>query len=865
MLGGLALSIGIWSLSGAAEPKAPAQAPAKSPTAKTQPPAALSAVTLAPAKAFAPFASQHCVSCHSTKVLKGGFDMEDLLKEPNVGRNPAAWHSVLERIASRDMPPEDHKQRPTEAEYQTGEAWIRSQLQAHEALALLHRPRPMRRLNRDEYNRTIQGVFGLPAVRPADAFPPDDAVEGFTNLGEGLNLSAVLVDQYLTAAAAVAKLAVVDGSQPESKKYLFTHGNKDYSRTLRGHDPGGAIYQNRWVGDHLFVEFSVPAGLYSVRLFATPRNLSVRPGYTPNFQYRANQLLVHQGDVPITEGVPLKHEFTLAHTLGGNLNLDFRWTNGFPDNNSLRAEGLKLPEWSAKDSHPRTGVWNYIHYVYEPALKQDPQTPYPFPYFEAFGLEVEGPLFPEGWPLSRLQRENAAAIAAKDAQAIGAWLLPQLFRRPAKPEEILEFAATAKRAEEQLANAQPPVATDKRFPEALRLAIQQALVSPHFLFLVEPGPIGRKLSDQELAVRLSYFLWSAPPDAELTRLAAAGSLRSNLAAQTKRMLADPRSAAFLDRYTSEWLGLDKLATIMPEPELYRRFDNQGLLRQSMAAEPRAMMEYLLAENRSLYDLLDANYTFLNDRMADHYHLPSLWSMFPLTREGFAPVSGGEFRKVQLPDGRRGGLVTMAAFLALTSENSRTSAVRRGVWILEKLFNRTPPPPPPNVAGVLPDTTEGSTAIEKLKLHRNAPNCAGCHQRIDPLGVALENFDVIGEWRDREPPHIDPASPVANRAAVRERLKLKQYDPLPTFPIDVTFSMGGIEGQGVAAVKKYLVANKDRFARGFTEKLATYALGRRHLITDEPELEKIRAKAAQDDFKFQALIVALVESEMFQAK
>ncbi len=830
-------------------------------------------------KEFASFAEKHCLDCHSTEVHKGGFDLEDLLKQPNINKSPAAWHGVLEVMVSREMPPKKKKERPSEDEYHKGEEWIRAQLTAYENFAATQRPRPMRRLNRDEYNRTIQAVFGLPAnFRPADAFPPDEAVEGFTNNAEGLTLSRVLVEQYLAAGTEVAKLALSEGAKPESKKYICTNGNKDYGLTLRGHDPGGAILQGKWIGDHLFIERSFPAGIYKVALVGMPKNLDLRPGYTPNFQFRANQMLVHTGDEPLKEGVQMRHEFMLAHAKGGSLNLDFRWTNGFPQNNDLRAAGIPLPEWNKNQGFARTRPWNYYEYVWktgnkkpetflanvvwEQKKKENPDLFYPFPYFEDFQLEIEGPLFPEGWPLSRFQRENEKALVEKNSKALGEWLLPQLYRRPVKGEEVEAFAATVANAEKQLSEANPPVPQDKRYPEAVRQALQQALVSPNFIFMVEPGPVGRPLSDHELAVRLSYFIWGSAPDAELAKLADSGQLRPALAAQAKRLMADSRSSGFLDRFTSEWLGLAKLSTIMPEPALYPRFDKQGLLNQDMATEPRAVLGYILKENRSLYELLDADYTFINDRMADHYHLPSLWSMFPLTREGFAPVSGGEFRKVTMPDRQRGGLVTMAAVHAMTSENTRTSPVRRGVWVLEKLFNRTPPPPPPNVNGVLPDTAEGVTVTEKLKLHRNAPNCAGCHQRIDPYGVALENFDVIGEWRDREPPHIDPANPANTVAAVRARLKLKGDGPLPDFPIDNTFTMGTFEGQGVTALKQYLMTNKDKFARGFTEKLTAYALGRKHLITDEPDLDKIRAKANQENFGFQSLIVSLVESPLF---
>jgi hypothetical protein len=826
---------------------------------------------LAPLKELAPFATKHCLACHDKKTLKGGFDLEALLADPTVDKNPAAWHSVLERVVARDMPPKSRKERPSEEEYRKSEDWLRDQIQAYEAFANAQRPRPMRRLNRDEYNRTIQQVFGLPGYRPADGFPPDDAVEGFTNIGEGLNLSTLLVEKYLATGQDVADHALEDGPQPKSRKWLFTNGQdpkKPSDGPLKGFDPGGAVLQlpnlpPRLVGDHLKVDLNVPArGQYAVRLRATPRNLTVRPGYIPHFLYLLDQDLAYQGDVAIKDGVPMVQEFQVLIEKGP-CSIDFRWTNGFPNNNALRAQQLPMPNWTSQQTYYRSGPWTYLNYEWKPALAKDPKTPYPFPYFEDFTLEVEGPLFPEGWPVSRFQRENAKAIAARDARRVGQWLLPRLFRRPATDKEIAAFVAYVNKAEKGLAEARPPIASPEiRFHEALRLGVQRELVSPHFLFMVEPGPLGRPLTDHELATRLSYFLWSAPPDEELTKLADEGKLRPALADQTRRLLADPRSAAFLDRFTAEWLGLAKVSTVMPEPVIFTRFDEQ--LRAAMADEPRAFLGYLLNENQSLYDLLDARYTFLNDQLADLYHLPSHWAIFPLKRDGFEPISGGNMRKVMLPDGKRGGLVTQAAFLALTSENTRTSPVRRGVWVLEKVFNRTPPAPPPNVAGIIPDASRGGSAVERLKLHRNLANCAGCHQKIDPLGLALENYDAIGEWRDKEPTWADPANPGSSPEALRKKLGLSGGQPLPSFPIDTSFSMGGIDGKGVEGLKKYLLANKDRFARGFTEKLATYALGRKLLLTDEPDLLAIRTAAAKDNFRFQTLIVELVQSKTFQS-
>ncbi len=811
------------------------------------------------------FATASCLSCHNAKEAEGGFDLEDLLKGKNVSAGPAAWHAALERIVSRDMPPKKAKVRPTEEEYRKAEDWIRDQLRTHEAIAAAARPRPMRRLNRDEYNHTIQQVFGLPGLFPADDFPPDDATDGFTNVGEGLNLSAVLVEQYLKAGDRVAQLALSDGPKPASLTRTYTIGSKTTATAIQGINNSINMVEGKWVSGELSVKVAqAPPGFYKVRLTATA-NLADRPEYIPNFRYQANERLVFQADSPIRDG-KLSHEFVFAHTQGKLSQIDFNWVNGFSTNGQGRAHEHRQPAWTDKQAHSRKNVANFMAFEYRPARKDNPDLPFPIPHLTDVKIEVEGPLFLDGWPLSRFQRENADALAKKDAKTIAEWLLRRLFRRPAKAEEIQDFVAFVAKSEAGLADAKPqPIPVAQRFPAAIRLAVQRSLVSPNFLFLVEPGPVGRKLTDHELAVRLSYFLWSASPDDELTKLANEGKLRPALASQAKRMLADPRAKAFVERFTTEWLGLDKLSSIMPEPELYPRFDAQNFLRRAMADEPKALMTHLLKENGSLYDLLDADYTMLNDRLADHYHLPSLWTLFPLKRDGFSPVSGGDFRKVKLPEGQSGGLVTTAAFLAMTSENSRTSQVKRGVWVLEKLFNRTPPPPPPNVNGVLPDTTGGTTAAEKLKLHRNAANCAGCHARIDPFGLALENFDVIGEWRDREPPHIDPANPSSNEAAVRAKLKLKKYDPLPTYPIDVTFRMGDFEAQGPNGLKKYLVANKEKFARGFSEKLLTYALGRSHLITDEPELTSIRERAMKDQFRFQTLLLALVENPLFQTR
>ena len=822
---------------------------------------AAQSAALLPVQQFAAFARAHCTECHDKDSAKGGFDIEDLLGGGTVERSPAGWHSVLERLAARDMPPPKRKERPTEAEYRAGEEWVRAQLVAHEAIALAKRPRPLRRLNNDEYNRSVSAVFGLAGLRPATAFPPDDAVEGFTNIGEALNVSSVLVGEYLDAAKAIADLALVEGAQPASITRGYTIGSKTPATAIQGINNSINMVEGKWVSGELSVKVAqAPPGFYKVRLTATA-NLADRPDYIPNFRYQANGRVVFQADSPIREG-KLSQEFVFAHTQGNLTTIDFNWGNGFSANGQGRAYERRQPEWTERQAYTRKNVANFMAFEYRPARKDKPDLPFPIPHLTDVKIEVEGPLFPEGWPLSKFQRENSEAIAAGDAKRVGAWLLPRLFRRPAQQAEVAEFAAFVADAEKAL----PATLTGAaRFRAALRQGIANALMSPHFLFVVEPAPSGRPLTDHELAARLALFLWGASPDEELTALATAGKLRPALAAQTTRMLVDPRGAALVERFTTEWLGLAKLASIMPEPSLYPRFDLQGAMKRDFAEEPKAFMAHLLKSNGSLYDLLDCDYAFLNDRLADHYHLPSNWAMFPRAQAGIETISGGDLRQVKLPADRRGGLVTMAAFLASTSENTRTSPVRRGIWILEKLFNRPPPPPPPNVNGVLPDSGTGDTASSLIRTHVKEANCAGCHQRIDPFGLALERFDVIGEQRAKEPLWVDPANPARSAEALRKRLNLAKYTPFPEFQIDDSFRLGGIEGRGPDAVKKYLVAHKDRFATGFTEKLAMFALGRRHLMTDEPQLHAIRTAAMKDDFRFRTLVLELVQSPLFQTR
>jgi hypothetical protein len=360
----------------------------------------------------------------------------------------------------------------------------------------------------------------------------------------------------------------------------------------------------------------------------------------------------------------------------------------------------------------------------------------------------------------------------------------------------------------------------------LRLAMQAVLVSPHFLFRVEPGDASAQVNDYELATRLSYFLWSSMPDDELFRHAARGTLRQGdtLASQVRRMLGDNRSRALAENFAGQWLQTRGLAELAPDPVRFPDFDEP--LRTAMVRETETFFDAVVREDRSVLDFLDADFTFVNERLARHY--------------GLSGVRGEEFRRVSLAGTARGGVLTQAGVLAVTSNPTGTSPVKRGKWVLENLLGDPPPPPPPGVDS-LAEGPEGAVAgslRRRLERHRSDPACASCHQRLDPLGFGLENFDAVGAWRDR-----DGASPI---------------DASGAFPDGAAFD-------GPAELRAQLRARREAFARCLTEKLLTYALGRGVDRCDRPPVEAIVRRLARGNYRFSALVQAIVRSEPFQSR
>ncbi|MCI0376625.1 MAG: DUF1592 domain-containing protein, partial [Gemmataceae bacterium] len=413
---------------------------------------------------------------------------------------------------------------------------------------------------------------------------------------------------------------------------------------------------------------------------------------------------------------------------------------------------------------------------------------------------------------------HEAGLTPRDAaKEIVGRFATRAFRRPVPPEEVERLLSLFDKAHKQ----------GDRFEHCIRLAFCRVLVSPHFLFRVEldpPSAVSGKaypISEYALASRLSYFLWSTMPDAELFALAAKGELRKNLEAQVQRMLKDPKSAAFVENFAGQWLTLRNLEKTSPDPKIFPNFSDE--LRDLMYKETELFFDAILRENRSILDFIDADFSFLNEKLAKHY--------------GINNVFGSAFRKVKLPP-NRGGILTHGSILTLTSYPDRTSPVLRGKWVLEQILNTPPPPPPPDVPAI-EDAKRLTGSLRKvMEMHRDNALCASCHQRMDPIGFAFENYDAVGAWRDKDGKF--------------------DIDPSGVLPDGKSF-------KGPAELKAILKNKKDLLSRCLTEKVLTYAMGRGVEFYDKCAVDKILESLQKNDYRFVTLLVEVAKSEPFQLR
>ncbi|MFL6212400.1 MAG: DUF1592 domain-containing protein [Blastocatellia bacterium] len=787
------------------------------------------------AQTVQPFLEANCTTCHNADLRSGGLNLDAFKAAASITQERERWEKVLHKLRTGEMPPKGMP-RPDKTEVEKVCAFIESEFSRADHLAA---PDPgrvtARRLNRNEYNNTVRDLLGVD-LRPADDFPQDDSGYGFDNIGDVLSLSPVLMEKYLAAAERVARAAVYG---PELLKPTLARyrGQRVVPRPtpLFDYDLTGLGLPNAVHATHRFpVE-----GEYIVRAFLD----GARPAGSEPLQLclwvdgQQAKVITFDAD-RVASFAADRQEFNgMAQDFRVRLNAGDHWLavsilklyEGLPPDYQGPAPSKRPkpppPEFRPPPNAPPARV-EELRKEFEARRAEH----VPANAARVSAVEVGGPYNQAKGPqpaslkliyaCGHLDGHHQAGCAHK----IVADLAHRAYRRPVTTPEVHQLASLISLARRQ----------GDSFEEGVVLAIQAMLVSPHFLFRIERGvpasgqlanADARRLSDHELASRLSYFLWSSMPDDELLRCADQGKLSQPavLAAQVQRMLKDNKSRALVENFGGQWLELRKLESVKPDRGRFPEFDDY--LRMSMRRETELFFENLVRQDLSVLDFVDGNYSFVNERLARFYKIPN--------------VSGPEFRKVDLTGSVRGGILTQASVLTVSSYATRTSPVLRGKWILENLLNAPPPPPPPDVPN-LDEAKIGQAASMRVQLeeHRKNPTCASCHARMDPLGFGLENFDAVGAWRTQD----------------------------GKFPIDASGTLpDGRSFKGPQELRAILRADRDAFAAALTEKLLTYALGRGLERYDRPAVKNISERLAAEDYRFSALVMEIVESLPFQMR
>ena len=758
----------------------------------------------------AAFMKEHCLRCHGPEKAKGDLRLDQLDTDFSKPSTFDRWREISARVQAGEMPPKKEP-RPKPAQVQTFVRQLSAQMDAAATKQRAEGRVVLRRLNRVEYENTVRDLFAV-NVSVKEMLPEDAIAQGFDNVGAALNISPVLMERYLEAADAVITAALLPVHKLESKIERFNLYDSLPSWFVAGvwkQDEGVILFRSSGDSASDLRQFKAPApGRYRFRVAAsahnseTPLPLALLLG---NFVVSGNYSR-HLGYFDAPPGKPAIIEF--EERLGAK-------------NDTIKVTPVALP------------------YVY---LKHETMPEYPGPGLKIHWMEVEGP-FPEAWPTESYRRVFGDADAKlgtlADAEKLIRTLLPRAFRRPVTESEVKPFVALVAKSLEM---GQP-------FEAALRAGYKAVLASPKFLFLREPtGP----LDDHALASRLSYFLWSTTPDETLAALADKGELRKPdvLRAQVERMLKHPKARAFTENFTGQWLSLRDISATTPEKMLYPEWEE--LLQWSAVGETHLFFEELLKQNLSVKNFVDSDFAMLNGRLAKHYGIPD--------------VHGVAFRKVALkPEQHRGGVLTHASVLKVTANGTTTSPVLRGVWVLDRILGRPVPPPPPNVPAVEPDIRGATTIRDQLAKHRATENCAGCHARIDPPGFALENYDVIGGWREKYRIVAERKNWVNNRVGpLAKYLAAYQYGlGLPVDAGDVL--PDGRKFADLAEFKKLLLTNPEQIARCLTEKLVTYATGQPVGFGDHAAVNRILAESKKSDYGLRSLVHAVVASELFRNK
>ena len=793
-----------------------------------------SSTQTSPARGATPAAAQtprelvttYCVSCHNQR-LKTGNLMLDGVDADQVSNSAEEWEKVIVKLRSRAMPPPGAR-RPDNATYDRVATWLETALDRAAAVRVNPgRPGELHRLNRTEYGNAVRDLLGL-EIDPKAMLPADEQAHGFSTNAEALSIQPALLDRYLSAAARIARLAVGDPAMPAGfERYTALKDNSNESTWLSQDERLGEEFPLGSRGGIVARHYFPVDGEYvfKVRLDRTDTGIIRGLRWRNDIQIRLDGVRVGQFSIG---GTP---EFTAGEGQVGNGN--YVEASSPLSNGDDRLE-VRVPV--------KAGTRQAIATIVKPDnLALEGLGPNAIPIWSREHLnKADNPLMisslliggPYGGRVSQESPSRRRLFVCQPAStgeetACASKILTTLARRACRREPTNDDIQT-------LVRFYQTARTQGDFDAGIRAGIERVLLSPDFLFRIETDPADAApgtaydLSDVQLASRLSFFLWSSIPDDELLDTAIRGTLHEPavLERQVRRMLGDPRArTAFVQNFFAEWLQTRNVGLLTPDlNQKFPWFDDN--LRVAFVREMELFLDAQLKEDRSIVDLLTSDQTFLNQQLARHYGVPGVY--------------GSHFRRVTLTDANRFGLLGKAAVLSVTSYSTRTAPTIRGKWLLENILAAPPPAPPPNVPALEETSKDGQprSVRDMLEQHRQNPVCASCHARMDPLGLSLENFDAIGQWRA-----TDAGTPI-NASGVL---------------------LDGTKVDGPVALRRALVVQKEQFVRAVTGKMLTYAIGRGLEYYDAPAIRGIVRVAAADDYRWSSTILALVRSAPFRMR
>ncbi len=772
----------------------------------------------------------HCMKCHDADTAKGEFRIDTLSSKVGVENTPQ-WLEIMERINSGEMPPKKVLKRPNADESAGVVAWIASKMKEGEAARMAAHGRvSYNRLTRDEYVNTVRDLIGVHYdAKDPGALLEDPEWHGFERIGSVLTLSPSNIEKYITAADAVLNEAYPEPPAKNAKPVAPFGGTKRaiveeqigerHRERLREMGLIDKVRFEMWPGDifrySLLKEPLPESGIYEISY--TLSGLKPENGRAPHLKVYESKLdrVLFEQDIVAPEEKPITVTF-LAHLPKGRPSIDVYNDVPGPPNTPRSGRHGDVPFISTKMGRI---PWQM--------KLTDEQGKARYPFLIMDSIAWRGPIVTDEEKKLRedyMPREDGNMEQVRECLAI---LARRAFRRPATAEEVDGFVGIVKKE----------IAAKETFRDAVKAGMLAILCSKSFVFIAEGDEnLSRTtLNDWEIASRLSYFLWSTAPDAELVALAEQGKLRDKavLSKQVARLLADERSSRFTDSFATQWLRLRRVGMFQPDKKLYPDYDKT--LENSMIAETKLFFREVLNSGLTLREFVHSDWSVMNPILAQFYGLPD------------TKIAGDAFQRVSLPAGsHRGGLLTQASILSLTSDGVRHRPVHRGVWVNEAIFGRTPPPPPANVEP-LPTTgidSQKATLRMKLEAHIKNPSCAACHAKIDPLGLAFENYDAIGRWRTEEVTDGKGENP-----------KVDASGKLPN----------GREYRNADEFKKLLLNDLDTFNLTFIEKLSTYGLRRTTSFSDRDDLKAIAAASKAKDYRLKDIVELLVCSDLFQKR